>query len=105
MRFTPGQGERAYPAINHPLRSDTDVVLSRIGENHYNLMLGEEVVEFDANGDCFFNATARGLNEGPASERFSMQGLRNDLADYIDLHPEVHDYLVGATLRASASAL
>ncbi|WLH01217.1 hypothetical protein PSH92_28430 [Pseudomonas beijingensis] len=94
VRFTPGQGERAYPAINHPLRSDTDVVLSRIGENHYNLMLGEEVVEFDANGDCFFNATARGLNEGPASERFSMQGLRNDLADYIDLHPEVHDYLV-----------
>ena len=94
VRFTPGQVERAYPATNHPLRSDTDVVLTRIGENHYNLMLGEEVVEFDANGDCFFNATARGLNEGLASERFSMQGLRNDLANYIERHPEVTDYLV-----------
>jgi hypothetical protein len=94
VRFTPGQVERAYPAIDHPLRSGTDVVLSRIGENHYNLMLGEEVVEFDPNGDCFFNAVARGLNEGQAPQRFSMQGLRDDVADYIDLHPEVNDYLV-----------
>ncbi|WP_458131271.1 dermonecrotic toxin domain-containing protein [Pseudomonas sp. R3-41] len=94
VRFTPGQVERAYPAIDHPLRSDTDIVLSRIGENHYNLLLGEEVVAFDADGDCFFNAVARGLNEGQAQQRFSMQGLRNDVADYIDLHPQVNDYLV-----------
>lgn len=94
VRFTPGQVERAYPATNHPLRSASDVVLSRIGENHYNLVLGEDnVVEFDPDGDCFFNAVAQGLNEGQAPGRFSMQGLRNDVADYIDLHPEVNDYL------------
>lgn len=95
VRFTPGEVERAFPAINHPLRSDTDIVLNRIGENHYNLILGENSeIKFDANGDCFFNALARGLNEGQARENFSMQGLRNEAADYIDLHPEVNDYLV-----------
>ncbi|SDG83235.1 dermonecrotic toxin domain-containing protein [Pseudomonas thivervalensis] len=95
VRFTPGQVERAYPAIDHPLRSGADVVLRRIGENHYNLVPSEgNEIEFDADGDCFFNAVARGLNEGQAPERFSMQGLRNDVADYIDLHPEVNDYLV-----------
>jgi hypothetical protein len=84
VRFTPGQVERAYPAIDHPLRSGADVVLRRIGENHYNLVPSEgNEIEFDADGDCFFNAVARGLNEGQAPERFSMQGLRNDVADYI----------------------
>ena len=95
VRFTPGEVERAYPAIEHPLRADTDIVLRRIGENHYNLMRNDGTeIEFDPNGDCFFNAVAWGLNEGQAQPRFSMQGLRNEAADYIDLRPEVRNYLV-----------
>lgn len=95
VRFTPGQEESAFPAADHPLRSGSDIVLRRIGENHYLLVLGEQnEIAFDINGDCFFNAVARGLNEGQPQARFSMQGLRNEVADYIDQHPQVQDYLV-----------
>lgn len=95
IRFTPGQTEVVFPAIDHPLRSGTDIVLRRIRENHYNLVLSEgNEIEFAPNGDCFFNAIARGLNEGQAQQSFSMQGLRNASANYIDQHPEVNNYLV-----------
>ncbi|SCX63077.1 hypothetical protein SAMN03159507_02635 [Pseudomonas sp. NFACC32-1] len=93
VRFTPGQDETIYPASNHPDRTDTDVVLSRPTQTHYSLVLGEEVVEIPADGDCFFNAVTRGLNEGQAQETFSMQGLRNEVADYIDQHPQIEQYV------------
>lgn len=93
VRFTPGQDETIYPASNHPDRTDTDVVLSRPTQDHYSLVLGEEVVEIPADGDCFFNAVTRGLNEGQAQETFSMQGLRNEVADYIDQHPQIEQYV------------
>lgn len=95
VRFTPGQDEVGYPMRTHPLRSSTDVVLVRTGENHYTLMLDQDhEVLFPADGNCFFNAVARGLNEGPVQRRFTMQRLRNDIADYIDQHPEMGNYLV-----------
>ncbi|MBT2338641.1 hypothetical protein J7E36_05615 [Pseudomonas fluorescens] len=87
--------ESGYPTGTHPLRSDTDLVLIRTGENHYTLRLaGNTDVTFAADGNCFFNAVARGLNEGQAQPAFSMQGLRNETAAYIDLHPEMSHYLV-----------
>ncbi|MDO7898496.1 OTU domain-containing protein [Pseudomonas citrulli] len=95
VRFTPGQTESGYPASHHPRRASTDIVLRRTGESHYALVLGDDQeVTFAADGDCFFNAIARGLNEGQAQPTFTMQGLRNEVADYIDLHPEVSNYLV-----------
>ncbi|MCJ8205762.1 OTU domain-containing protein [Pseudomonas sp. RGM2987] len=95
VRFTPGQDETGYPMRSHPLRASTDVVLVRTGENHYTLMLDESnEVLFPADGNCFFNAVARGLNEGPVQRRFTMQRLRNEIADYIDQHPEMGHYLV-----------
>ncbi|UVL83955.1 hypothetical protein LOY35_28000 [Pseudomonas sp. B21-028] len=95
IRFTPGQEESGYPTGTHPLRSSTDVVLLRTGENHYTLRLADNTdVTFAADGNCFFNAVARGLNEGQPQRPFSMQGLRNETAAYIDLHPEMSHYLV-----------
>ncbi|SFB30396.1 hypothetical protein SAMN03159488_02907 [Pseudomonas sp. NFIX10] len=95
VRFTPGQYESSYPSGAHPLRSSTDVVLIRTGENHYTLRLADNTdVTFAADGDCFFNAVARGLNEGQAQPTVSMQGLRNEAAAYIDQHPELNNYLV-----------
>ncbi|MEN2395047.1 OTU domain-containing protein [Pseudomonas halotolerans] len=95
VRFTPGQHESSYPSGAHPLRSSTDVVLIRTGENHYTLRLADNTdVTLAADGDCFFNAIARGLNNGQAQPRFSMQGLRNEAAAYIDQHPELSNYLV-----------
>ncbi|MGN8344063.1 hypothetical protein ACLEJQ_10700 [Pseudomonas sp. SMV71] len=95
IRFTPGVVESGYPTGTHPLRADTDVVLIRTGENHYTLRLaGDTDVTFDPDGNCFFNAVVRGLNEGQPSQRFSMQGLRNETAAYIEGHPEMRNYLV-----------
>ena len=93
VRFTPGQAETIYPLNNHPYRSSADIILSRTARNHYSLILGNRVVEIPPDGDCFFNAIARGLNEGQAQETFSIQGLRNEAADYIDQHPELSHYL------------
>ncbi|WP_256578323.1 dermonecrotic toxin domain-containing protein [Pseudomonas sp. A25(2017)] len=94
VRFTPGQYERFYPMSQHPDRSPTDIVLRRTAENHYSLILGRRVVGIPADGDCFFNAVARGLNEGQAQEAFTMQGLRNAAADYIDGHPEISHFMM-----------
>lgn len=93
VRFTPGQNETIYPLGSHPERMDTDVVLSRQTQDHYNLMLDEKVVEIPGDGDCFFNAVTRGLNAGLARETFSMQGLRNEVADYIDQNPQVGQFI------------
>ncbi|MGO4325135.1 hypothetical protein [Pseudomonas sp. KB_12] len=94
VRFTPGQYERFYPMSQHPDRSPTDIVLRRTAENHYSLILGRRVVGIPADGDCFFNAVARGLNEGQAQEAFTMQGLRNAAADYIDGHPQISHFMM-----------
>ena len=93
VRFTPGQAERIYPTVSHPERNELDVVLRRTTFNHYNLQLGQDTVEIPADGNCFFNAVVRGLNEG-SQGRFTMQGLRNEAADYVDQHPEVNAFLV-----------
>ena len=93
VRFTPGLAETIYPLGNHPDRTSRDIILSRTAQNHYSLILGDRVVQIPADGDCFFNAIARGLNEGQEQETFSMQGLRNEAADYIDQHPEMSQYL------------
>ncbi|WP_339504560.1 dermonecrotic toxin domain-containing protein [Pseudomonas sp. RL_105y_Pfl2_101] len=94
VRFTPGQDERFYRMSQHPDRSSTDIVLRRTAENHYSLILGRRVVEIPADGDCFFNAVARGLNEGQAQEAFTMQGLRNATADYIVGHPQISRFVM-----------
>jgi hypothetical protein len=99
VRFTPGQTETIYPLNNHPYRSSGDIILSRTAQNHYSLILGNRVVEIPADGDCFFNAIARGLNEGQAQETFSIQGLRNEAADYIDQHPELSHFLAQQASR------
>ncbi|MDP9783259.1 dermonecrotic toxin domain-containing protein [Pseudomonas fluorescens] len=93
VRFTPGQHETIYPVAEHPDRADTDVVLRRTGHDHYSLLLGESVVEFNADGDCLFNALTAGLNAGQAQETFTMQGLRNAAADHVDQHPELSQYV------------
>ncbi|WP_189674212.1 OTU domain-containing protein [Pseudomonas tehranensis] len=93
LRFTPGQDETIYPLSSHPDRTDTDVVLNRTTQHHYNLVLGEETVAIPGDGDCFFNAVTRGLNEGQTQQTFSMQGLRNEVADYIDRHPHIGQYV------------
>lgn len=93
VRFTPGQVESVYPMSAHPGRTGTDIVLRRVGRNHYSLILPDRVETFDPDGDCFFNAIVLGLNEGQAQGAFSMQGLRNAAADYIDQTPELSPYL------------
>jgi hypothetical protein len=93
VRFTPGQAERIYPSVSHPERNALDIVLRRTTFTHYNLQLDQETVEIPADGNCFFNAVVRGLNEG-SQGRFTMQGLRNEAADYVDQHPEVSAFLV-----------
>ncbi|MCW1244057.1 hypothetical protein OC610_06530 [Pseudomonas sp. SAICEU22] len=92
VHFTPGQAERIYPAALHPERNGTDIVLRRTTLNHYNLQLGQNIVEIPADGDCFFNAVVRGLNEG-GQGRFTMQGLRNEAAYYVDQHPELTAFI------------
>ncbi|MBC3373056.1 hypothetical protein HU762_03795 [Pseudomonas sp. SWRI92] len=77
----------------HPHRARTDIVLRRVARNHYSLILPDRVETLDPDGDCFFNAIARGLNEGQSQETFSTQGLRDAAADYIDQHPELSPYL------------
>ncbi|AHL36748.1 hypothetical protein CD58_29470 [Pseudomonas brassicacearum] len=93
VRFTPGQEETIYPMENHPDGADTDIVLTRMTQDHYSLQLNGEVVKIPADGDCFFNAVTRGLNEGQAQETFSMQGWRNEVADYIEQHPHIEQYV------------
>ena len=93
VRFTPGQVESVYPMSVHPDRASTDIVLRRIAQNHYSLILPGRVETFDPDGDCFFNAIVLGLSEGQAQGAFSMQGLRNAVANYIDQHPELSPYL------------
>ncbi|XXD72509.1 hypothetical protein J3Q06_00245 [Pseudomonas sp. Z6-14] len=93
MRYTPGRDERVYPSSVHPDRANTDVVLRRTGQNHYSLVLGNRVMEITADGDCFFNAVARGLNDGRLQGDFSIRGLRNAAADYIDQHPNIRSFL------------
>lgn len=93
VRYTPGRDERVYPNSVHPDRASTDIVLRRTGQNHYSLVLGNRVMEIPADGDCFFNAVARGLNDGRLQGDFSIRGLRDAAADYIDQHPEIHHYL------------
>jgi len=99
VRFTPGQDETIYPLGSHPDRTDTDVVLSRQTQDHYSLVLGEEIVEIPSDGDCFFNAVSRGLNAGLARDTFSMQGLRNEVAGYIDRHPQVGQFVATPPTR------
>ncbi|WP_343075408.1 OTU domain-containing protein [Pseudomonas sp. AF32] len=99
VRYTPGQHETIYPMGTHPDRTETDVVLRRTAQDHYSVVLGEEVVEIPADGDCFFNAIIRGLNEGQAQETFSMQGLRNEVAGYVDQHPQLGHYLAPQATR------
>lgn len=99
VRFTPGQHETIYPVAEHPDRADTDVVLRRTGHDHYSLLLGERVVDIDADGDCLFKALAAGLNEGQAQETFTMQGLRDAAADHVDLHPELSQYVAPPVSR------
>jgi len=92
VRFTPGQAERIYPTAPHPETNESDVVLRRTTLNHYNLQLGQDTVEIPADGDCFFNAVVRGLNEGGQGS-FTMQGLRNEAANYVEQHPEVNAFV------------
>ncbi len=94
VRFTPGQAAVTYPRMGHPGRSDSDIVLRRTHQDHYSLMLSDRTVVIPADGDCFFNAVARGLNEGWEQGPFSIQGLRNAAADYIEAHPELSDFQV-----------
>jgi hypothetical protein len=93
VRFTPQEPESIYPTAYHPAQAGSDIVLTRRAQNHYSLILGDEVVDIPADGDCFFNAVARGLNDGQSEEAYSMQGLRDAAADYIDQHPELSHYL------------
>lgn len=93
VRYTPGQPESIYPMRYHPDEASSDIVLSRTAQNHYTLILDDRVVDIPADGDCFFNAVAQGLNEGQAQGTFSIQGLRNAAADYIEQHPELSHYL------------
>ncbi|MCL6703584.1 OTU family ubiquitin thioesterase [Pseudomonas sp. T1.Ur] len=93
VRFTPGQPERIYPIVQHPQRSYSDLVLRRTSHNHYSLLLGEQAVQIPADGDCFFNAVAQGLNAASTPNNFSVQRLRNEVADYIQQHPETGQYL------------
>ncbi|BBP56552.1 OTU domain-containing protein [Pseudomonas sp. St316] len=93
VRFSPGQEETIYPMDIHPERVDTDIVLIRMTQDHYSVELGGRTVEIPGDGDCFFNAVTRGLNEGQAGEAFSMQGLRNEVADYIARHPHIGQYV------------
>lgn len=94
VRFTPGQAETIYPSGLHPNRASTDIVLRRSDQNHYDLLLGSRVRRFAADGDCFFNAVAAGLNEGRAGQTFSMQGLRNAVATFIEQNPQLNQFLV-----------
>lgn len=100
VRFSPGRDETIYPMENHPDATDTDIVLTRLTQHHYSLELSGEVVEIPADGDCFFNAVTRGLNEGQAQPAFSMQGLRNEVADYVDSHPHIEQYVAPPPSRA-----
>jgi len=100
VRFTSGQEETIYPMENHPDRTDTDIVLIRMTQHHYSLELGGKVVEIPGDGDCFFNAVTRGLNEGQAQDAFSMQGLRNEVADYVDRNPHIGHYVAPPPTRA-----
>lgn len=100
VRFTPGQEERIYPLDRHPEQSPEDLVLRRVAQNHYHLVLNDQVVQIPADGDCFFNAVAQGLNAGQASQAFTIQGLRQAAADYLEQHPQL-----GAYLAPQASAM
>ncbi|WP_243458963.1 OTU domain-containing protein [Pseudomonas sp. OA65] len=93
VRFTPGQAETIYPSGLHPNRASTDIVLRRRDQNHYDLLLGSSVRPFAGDGDCFFNAVVAGLNEGQTAQAFSMQGLRNSVATYIEQNPELNQFL------------
>ncbi|MBC3363573.1 hypothetical protein HU806_10710 [Pseudomonas sp. SWRI154] len=77
----------------HPEQAANDVVLIRTGLNHYRLVLSDRVVDIPRDGNCFFNAIAQGLNDGQGQGTFSMQGLRNEAALYIDQHPELMQYV------------
>jgi hypothetical protein len=94
VRFTPGEPELRSHVVEYSDTADTDIVLIRTSQNHYDLRLRDRtVVAINPDGDCFFNATATGLNEG-GEGRFTMQGLRNDVARYVDEHPELNDFMV-----------
>ncbi|WP_260958425.1 OTU domain-containing protein [Pseudomonas citri] len=99
VRFTPGQEQTIYPMEIHPGRADTDVVLIRLAQDHYSVELGGEVVEIPGGGDCFFEAVNRGLNEGQAEQALSMQGWRNEVANYIDQHPQLGQYVAPLPTR------
>lgn len=94
VRFTPGRNERIHPLLDHPDQSADDIVVNRTAQNHYSLMLGNRVIDIPADGDCFFNAVAQGLNQGQARQTFSVQGLRDAAADYFDHHPELRHYML-----------
>ena len=93
-RFIPGQADFSEPGMA-PRPGDATIVLRRTSNNHYDLMLSDRTVQIPADGDCFFNAVAMGLNRG-SQGRFTMQGLRNAAAEYFDLHPELNQFVVQA---------
>lgn len=94
VRYSPGQAQVTHPTVRHPERSVSDVVLRRTASNHYQMLRNRRWEDVPADGDCFFNALAGALGDGGPPDGLTGQNLRARVADHIDQHPQVADYVV-----------
>ncbi|NWB86395.1 hypothetical protein [Pseudomonas gingeri] len=93
VRYSPGRHQVTHPTVRHPERTVSDVVLRRIESNHYQMWRNRRWEDVPADGNCFFNALAGAL-AGRGHSGHSGQNLRARVADHIDQHPQVADYVV-----------
>jgi hypothetical protein len=80
LRFT-RQAGREHLSVSPDFTRD--VVVRRSGGNHYDLLQADRVTAIERDGDCFFRAVVRGLDELEGRRTFSPAELRRASATYV----------------------
>ncbi|AMB84320.1 hypothetical protein AWM79_02990 [Pseudomonas agarici] len=95
-------GYRVNPSI---FSAHHDVVLYRSAPNHYHVWLTGNVEEVPAGEDSFFHAVALSLNQSRAADTFTVERLRNAVADHIEHNPDIVPFVTTDHLPLYAQAL
>ncbi|WP_248794878.1 TcdA/TcdB pore-forming domain-containing protein [Pseudomonas sp. MWU13-2105] len=107
VRYRPGLREDTYGYRVNPdmFSARHDVVLYRSSPNHYRVRLNGNSVDVPAGEDSFFHAVAQALNQGHEAATFTVERLRNAVADHIERNPQVVPFVTAEYLPLYARAL
>lgn len=107
VRYRPGLREDTYGYRVNPdmFSARHDVVLYRSSPNHYRVRLNGNSVDVPAGEDSFFHAVAQALNQGHETATFTVERLRNAVADHIERNPQVVPFVTAEYLPLYARAL